>query len=63
MESTAKSSPSNTANALLLTLLSFIVMYVWGRHLAGLIAGVILLDIVSASGSHLQSDPNLWPSS
>lgn len=35
----------NLLVALLVTLISFVVLYVFGKHMSGLIAGVILLDV------------------
>ncbi|HEY4049448.1 MAG TPA: hypothetical protein VGM27_21505 [Acidobacteriaceae bacterium] len=49
----------NILIALLLTPLSFVVMYVWGTHLAGLIAGVVLLD-VSVRVGHISSQTRIY---
>jgi predicted MFS family arabinose efflux permease len=49
----------NVLVSLLVVLLSFIVMYLFGRHLSGLIAGVILLDIGVQSG-HVSNQTRIY---
>jgi predicted MFS family arabinose efflux permease len=49
----------NILVALLLTILSFIVMYLWGTHLLGLIAGVILLDVGVQAG-HISNQTRIY---
>jgi len=49
----------NVLFALLITLLSFVVLYLFGRHFAGLIAGVILLDVGVQSG-HVSNQTRIY---
>jgi predicted MFS family arabinose efflux permease len=49
----------NLLISLLVTLLSFITLYFFGRHMAGLIAGVILLDIGVQSG-HVSNQTRIY---
>jgi predicted MFS family arabinose efflux permease len=49
----------NVLVSLLVVLLSFVVMYFWGRHIGGLIAGVILLDIGVQSG-HVSNQTRIY---
>jgi predicted MFS family arabinose efflux permease len=49
----------NVLVSLLVVLLSFVVMYFFGRHLSGLIAGVILLDIGVQSG-HVSNQTRIY---
>ncbi len=49
----------NVLLSLLVTLLSFVVLYFFGRHMAGLIAGVILLDIGVQSG-HVSNQTRIY---
>jgi predicted MFS family arabinose efflux permease len=49
----------NILLSLLVTLLSFITLYFFGRHMAGLIAGVILLDIGVQSG-HVSNQTRIY---
>ena len=49
----------NVLAALLLTVLSFAVLYFFGRHMGGLIAGVILLDIGVQSG-HVSNQTRIY---
>jgi predicted MFS family arabinose efflux permease len=45
--------------SLLLTLASFVVLYVFGRHMGGLIVGVILLDVGVQSG-HVSNQTRIY---
>jgi predicted MFS family arabinose efflux permease len=49
----------NVLISLLAVLLSFVVMYFFGRHIVGLIAGVILLDIGVQSG-HVSNQTRIY---
>lgn len=49
----------NVFVALMLTLGSFAILYVWGRHMLALIAGVILLDIGVQSG-HVSNQTRIY---
>lgn len=49
----------NVLISLLVTLISFVVLYVFGRHMSGLIAGVILLDIGVQSG-HVSNQTRIY---
>jgi predicted MFS family arabinose efflux permease len=49
----------NVLVSLVVVLLSFVVMYFFGRHLSGLIAGVILLDIGVQSG-HVSNQTRIY---
>jgi predicted MFS family arabinose efflux permease len=49
----------NILISLVVTLLSFVVLYVFGRHMAGLIAGVVLLDIGVQSG-HVSNQTRIY---
>ena len=49
----------NILISLLVTLLSFVILYVFGQHMAGLIAGVILLDIGVQSG-HVSNQTRIY---
>lgn len=49
----------NLLISLLVTLLSFAVLYFFGRHMAGLVAGVILLDVGVQSG-HVSNQTRIY---
>lgn len=49
----------NVFMSLLLTLISFVVLYFFGTHMSGLIAGVILLDIGVQSG-HVSNQTRIY---
>jgi predicted MFS family arabinose efflux permease len=49
----------NLLVSLLVVLLSFVVMYLFGRHIPGLIAGVILLDVGVQSG-HVSNQTRIY---
>jgi predicted MFS family arabinose efflux permease len=49
----------NVLVALIMTLSSFVVLYLFGRHIAGLIVGVILLDIGVQSG-HVSNQTRIY---
>jgi predicted MFS family arabinose efflux permease len=49
----------NLLISLLVTLLSFVVLYFFGRHMAGLVAGVILLDVGVQSG-HVSNQTRIY---
>ncbi|HZW93481.1 MAG TPA: MFS transporter [Candidatus Eremiobacteraceae bacterium] len=49
----------NVLVALLVTLFSFVVLYFFGKHMTGLIAGVILLDIGVQSG-HVSNQTRIY---
>jgi predicted MFS family arabinose efflux permease len=49
----------NVLISLLTTLISFVVLYVFGRHMSGLIAGVILLDVGVQSG-HVSNQTRIY---
>ena len=49
----------NVLIAMLISLLSFVVLYFMGRHMAGLVAGVILLDIGVQSG-HVSNQTRIY---
>jgi predicted MFS family arabinose efflux permease len=49
----------NVLVSLLVVLLSFVVLYFFGRHIGGLIAGVILLDIGVQSG-HVSNQTRIY---
>ena len=49
----------NVLIALLLTAISFVVLFVFGKHMAGLIAGVILLDIGVQAG-HVSNQTRIY---
>jgi predicted MFS family arabinose efflux permease len=49
----------NVLISLLVVLLSFIVMYFFGRHMVGLISGVILLDVGVQSG-HVSNQTRIY---
>jgi predicted MFS family arabinose efflux permease len=49
----------NVLIALLITVVAFIVLYVYGKHMAGLIAGVILLDIGVQAG-HVSNQTRIY---
>jgi len=49
----------NVLFALLITVASFAVLYIYGRHMSGLIAGVILLDIGVQSG-HVSNQTRIY---
>ncbi len=49
----------NVLISLVVTLLSFVILYVFGRHMTGLIAGVILLDIGVQSG-HVSNQTRIY---
>lgn len=49
----------NVLVSLLVTLLSFVVLYFFGRHMSGLIAGVILLDVGVQSG-HVSNQTRIY---
>lgn len=49
----------NVLAALLLTLLSFVVLYGFGHHLAGIVAGVVLLDVGVQTG-HVSNQTRIY---
>ena len=49
----------NVLIALLMTAVSFVVLYVFGKHMGGLIAGVVLLDIGVQSG-HVSNQTRIY---
>jgi predicted MFS family arabinose efflux permease len=49
----------NVLIALLVTALSFVILFVFGKHMAGLIAGVILLDIGVQAG-HVSNQTRIY---
>ena len=49
----------NVLASLIVTLLSFVDMYFLGRHMAGLIAGVVLLDI-GVQGGHVSNQTRIY---
>jgi MFS family permease len=49
----------NVFVSLCVTLLSFVILYTFGKHMAGLIAGVILLDIGVQSG-HVSNQTRIY---
>ena len=49
----------NVLFSLLLTAVSFVVLYCFGTHMAGLVAGVILLDIGAAAG-HVSNQTRIY---
>jgi predicted MFS family arabinose efflux permease len=49
----------NVFVSLLLTLVSFVVLYVFGKHMSGLIAGVVLLDVGVQSG-HVSNQTRIY---
>jgi predicted MFS family arabinose efflux permease len=49
----------NILLALLLTLISFVIMYLWGNHLAALIVGVVLLDVGVQAG-HISNQTRIY---
>jgi predicted MFS family arabinose efflux permease len=49
----------NVLISLLTTLTSFVVLYIFGRHMSGLIAGVILLDVGVQSG-HVSNQTRIY---
>lgn len=49
----------NVLLSLLLTLVSFVILYLFGRHMSGLIAGVVLLDVGVQSG-HVSNQTRIY---
>jgi predicted MFS family arabinose efflux permease len=49
----------NVLGSLILTFVSFVTLYFLGRHMAGLIAGVILLD-VGVQGGHVANQTRIY---
>ena len=49
----------NVLYALLITVASFVILYVFGKHMGGLIAGVILLDIGVQAG-HVSNQTRIY---
>jgi predicted MFS family arabinose efflux permease len=49
----------NVLVSLLVTLLSFAVLYVFGKHMSGLVAGVVLLDVGVQSG-HVSNQTRIY---
>jgi predicted MFS family arabinose efflux permease len=49
----------NILISLIVTLLSFVVLYLFGKHMSGLIAGVVLLDIGVQSG-HVSNQTRIY---
>jgi predicted MFS family arabinose efflux permease len=49
----------NVLIAILITLLSFVVLYIFGKHMSGLIAGVVLLDVGVQAG-HVSNQTRIY---
>jgi predicted MFS family arabinose efflux permease len=49
----------NILISLIVTLFSFVILYLFGKHMSGLIAGVVLLDIGVQSG-HVSNQTRIY---
>jgi predicted MFS family arabinose efflux permease len=53
------SARRNVLMTIIITSISFVVMAIWGNHLAGLIVGVLLLDI-GMQGTHVSNQTRIY---